>query len=139
MADTDDIARAATRYRIEALRSVYLADHSTGLMTDQQAMAWIPVGEVVEPDDAPHFYYRDALELWIGDDEPPLGVYRIMRNDGLYGVTSLQEYELRERRERIIERVERPEPATYPDGTTDETTRALDVLADAAAAPGVEP
>lgn len=30
-------------------------------------------------------------------------------------------------------------PATYPDGSTDDLTRALDVLADAAAAPGVDP
>ncbi len=40
--------------------------------------------------------------------------------------------------ERIADHIVEQEGASYPDGTTDETTRAFDVLADAAAAPGVE-
>lgn len=142
MTDSNDTARAATRYMIEALRPVYLAHHERDTMTDTRAMGWIPVGEVVEPDDAPgHFYHRDAFALWIdghGDDEPALGMYRVIRHESQFRTSNVDEFEIRERRERIIERVERPAPATYPDGTTDETTRAFDVIADAVAAPGVE-
>lgn len=126
-----------TVFGIEALRAAHVADHSTGLMRDRQTLAWLRVGEIVADPDAPYFHHRDALVAWVAeqDDEPPLGVYRVLETTGLSMYA--QEFELR-RGDLVIERVERPEPARYSDGSVDDTSRALDVVADALAAPGVE-
>jgi hypothetical protein len=104
--------------------------------------AWLPVGEIVADPDAAHFYYRDALVAWAGeqDGEPPEGRYRVIERRPLvnYVTLSVQEFEVREHRETIIERYERPVPAAVRDGVPADTAAALETIADAAAAPGVD-
>jgi hypothetical protein len=102
--------------------------------------AWLPVGEIVAEPDAEHFYYRDALVAWAGeqDGEPPEGRYRVIDAQA-GGYLAGLEFEIREHRETIIERYERPVPAAVRDGVPADTAAALDEsFADAAAAPGVE-
>lgn len=93
------------RFEIEAERAVYLAHHERDVMTDERAMAYVPVGHIDM--DGPYVPSRDAFTAWAGEQsqEPPLGVYRLIRRGGY---TEVVEFEIREHRERVIERVERP-------------------------------
>jgi hypothetical protein len=93
--------------------------------------AWYEVGAISMDGEFPSA--RDALTTWGAEqsEEPPLGRYRVIDRFGY-----ITEFDVREHRERVIERVERQAPATYSDGSRDGMTRSLDVLADALAAPG---
>lgn len=99
---------------------------------------WLPVGEIVADPDAAHFYYRDALVAWAGeqDGEPPEGRYRVIEMRAGRAYQDFEEFDIREHRETIIERYEPPVPAALRDGVPANTAAALETIADAAAAPG---
>jgi hypothetical protein len=124
-----------TTYTIERM---CLVDVRDPVLVD--TWAWLPVGEIVAEPDAEHFYNRDALVAWAGeqDGEPPVGRYRVIEQRGGYPWHNFEEFEVREHRETIIERYDRPVPAAVRDGVPANTAAAIEVIADAAAAPGVE-
>lgn len=123
---------AVRRFAIEALRTVYIANFETGIMTDRQTPAWVVVGEIVADPDVPRhkFMANDALNEWAAgqDPEPPLGMYRVMVREGNEDWTVVHEFEIR-RGDIVIDRVQRA--STYSDGSTDATTRVIDVISDA--------
>jgi hypothetical protein len=121
-----------TTYAIEALRPII----PLGDDVEKQKWAWLPVGEIVADPDAEYFYYRDALVAWAGeqDGEPPVGRYRVIEHSA-HGWSNFNEFEIREHRETVIERYA---PAEVRPGVPADTAAAIEVIADAAAAPGME-
>lgn len=104
---TDADITPPNTYLIEHLEAVHAVDHSTGLMTDRQILAWVTAGEITT--DA-NVYPSAALEAWQDEQavEPPVGCYRVLDIKS-YG-TNLHQFEIVETRERKIMRVELPEP-----------------------------
>jgi hypothetical protein len=123
----------ATRYVIEHQRTLdVVVKYAPDGMSETTIQAWVAVGEVVLADT--NVYSRDVLEAWqeTQDDELPFGRYRIIKHRPAY--SEFQEWDVTERRERVITRVDHAQlaadietlsiagltPAPVPDRETDD-------------------